>query len=227
MQNRAPLVSFTFDNCPESAYANGASILENHDIYGTFYIASGICNTDATYWQVITREQIRALHEHGHEIGCHTSSHVNVETLSASRMDEECRTNHNTLRRLCGDIHLTNFSYPSGFLSLPRKLQLQKRFDSCRGNYEGINVGTIDLGLLKVIDLYNRTLTPEKLQRVLHETCDRNGWLIFHAHDVEEPPTFMGCSPAILRATIETVQSMGISCVSIREGLRHIGYSSI
>lgn len=226
IQNRAPLVSFTFDDCPDSAYSNGASILERHDIHGTFYIASGTCDTNATYWHVITPEQIRALHENGHEIGCHTSSHVNVKTLSASRLDEECRTNHNTLRRICGDIQLTNFCYPFGSLSLPRKLQLRKRFDSCRGNYEGINVGNIDLGLLKVVELYDRTLTPEKLQRLLRETCDRNGWLIFYTHDVADPPTFMGCSPAVLRSTIETVQSMGIACVTIREGLRHIGYSA-
>lgn len=227
IQNRAPLVSFTFDDCPDSAYINGASILEDHGIYGTFYIASGISDTDDTYWHVISPDQIRALHDRGHEIGCHTYSHVNVETLSAASMDEECRMNHNMLRRLCGDIQVTNFCYPFGCLSLPRKLQLQKRFDSCRGSYEGINVGTIDLGLLKVIELYNRTLTPEKLQDVLRETCDRNGWLIFYAHDVADPPTFMGCSPAILRSTIETVQSMGLACVTIRDGMREIGYAAI
>jgi peptidoglycan/xylan/chitin deacetylase (PgdA/CDA1 family) len=226
MQNRTPLVTFTFDDCPESAYVNGASILEDHGIHGTFYIAAGIADTDDTYWHVITPDQIRALHDRGHEIGCHTYSHVNVETLNAIRMDEECRMNHNMLRRLCGDIQLTNFCYPFGCLSLPRKLQLQKRFDTCRSIYEGINVGTIDLALLKVIELYNRTLTQEKLERVLRDTCDHNGWLIFYAHDVADPPTFMGCSPSFLRSTIETVQGMGLSCVTIREGLRQIGYST-
>jgi len=225
MKNRAPLVSFTFDRCPDSAFTNGASILEDHGIYGTFYISSGKCDTDDTYWHVITPEQLRALHEHGHEIGCHTFSHVNVETLSASGVDEECRMNHNLLRRLCGDMQLTNFCYPFGSVSLPRKLQIQRKFDTCRGTDEGINVGTIDLGLLKVVELSNRTLTQDKLQSVLRETCDHNGWLIFYGHDVADPPTFMGCSPALLRSTVETVQSMGITCVSVRVALKHIGYS--
>jgi peptidoglycan/xylan/chitin deacetylase (PgdA/CDA1 family) len=224
MKNRAPLVSFTFDECPDSAFTNGASMLEDHGIFGTFYISAGISDTDDTYWHVINPEQIRALHNRGHEIGCHTFSHVNIETLSAEALDEECRKNHNLLRRLCGDIRLTNFCYPFGCVSLPRKLQLQRRFDSCRGNYEGVNVGAVDLGLLKVVELYNRTLTTDKLQRVLRETCDRNGWLIFCMHDVADPPTFMGCSPALLRSTIEAVQGMGISCVTIREGLIQVGY---
>ena len=43
---------------------------------------------------------------------------------------------------------------------------------------------TADLSLLRVIELYDRTLTREKLRRVLRETRERNGWLIFYTHDV-------------------------------------------
>jgi peptidoglycan/xylan/chitin deacetylase (PgdA/CDA1 family) len=225
MQNRAPLVSFTFDDVPDSAYINGASILEDRGIHGTFFIASGISDTTDSHWHYITPEQIRALHDRGHEIGCHTFSHANVETLNAARMDEECRKNHNLLRRICGDIQLTNFAYPSGGVTLMRKLQLQRRFDTCRGKFEGVNFGTIDLGLLKVVELQNRTLTPEKLQRVLRETCDRNGWLIFYALDVADPPSWIGCSPDFLRSTVETVQAMGLNCVTVRDALKQIGYS--
>ena len=224
MQNRVPLVSFTFDGCPDTACTNGASILSDHGVLGTFYISAGLCDSKSTYWHVVTPEQVRALHDQGHEIGCQTFSNANVETLNAARLDEECRMNHNLLRRLCGDIQVTNFSYPDGKVSLARKIQLQHRFDTCRSTVEGINVGTIDLALLKVVELYDRTLTPEKLQGVLRETCDRNGWLIFYTHDVADPVSWVGCTPARLRSTIETVQSMGIACVPIREALRHIGY---
>ena len=228
MQNRTPVVSFTFDDVPESAFVNGAPILEERGIRGTFYIAAGTCDgTDPeTHRHLITAEQVRALHDRGHEIGCHTFSHANVETLDAAGMEEECRKNHNMLRRLCGDIQLTNFCYPFGRVNLTRKLQLQKRFDSCRGIFEGINVGTIDLGLLKIVELNNRTLTPQNLQRVLRETCDRNGWLIFSTHDVADPPSWVGCSPDFLRATIETVQAMGLTCATVRDALRQIGYSA-
>ena len=229
MQNQAPLVSITFDDVPDTAYINGASILEEHGIRGTYYIAAGTCDTQDPIcnWRVITLDQVRALHERGHEIGCHTFSHANVERLGAASMDEECRKNHNLLRRHCGDIQLTNFAYPYGLVTLMRKLQPQKRFDTCRGAREGVNVGTIDLGLLKVIYLCNRTLTPEKLQRVLRETCDRNGWLIFRTHDVADPPSIHGCTPKLLHSTIEIVQAMGLSCVTIRDALKHIGYVNV
>jgi peptidoglycan/xylan/chitin deacetylase (PgdA/CDA1 family) len=228
MQNRAPVVSFTFDDVPESAFINGVPILEERGIYGTFYIASGTCDSIDfdTHWHLLSVDQVSLLHERGHEIGCHTFSHVNIETLSAAGLDEECRKNHNLLRRICGDIQLTNFCYPFGRVNLLRKLQLQKRFDTCRGVSEGVNFGTIDLGLLKIIGLYNQTLTPERLQRVLSETCDRNGWLIFCMHDVVDSPSWIGGSPDLLRSTIERVQAMGLSCVPVRDALKHIGYTT-
>jgi peptidoglycan/xylan/chitin deacetylase (PgdA/CDA1 family) len=225
MRNAAPLVSFTFDDVPDSAYTNGAAILENYGVRGTFYIASGTCGSADTYWRVIGRDQVRALHDRGHEIGCHTFSHAGVDQLDARAMDEECRQNRDVLRELCAGMEVTNFCYPFGRASLPRKLQLEKRFDSCRGVYEGINAGIVDLGLLRVIELYDRTLTPGKLQRALRENRDRNGWLIFATHDVAETPSWIGCSPRMLRATLEAVQAEGMRCLPIRDALTAIGYT--
>ncbi len=45
MRNTSPLVSFTFDNVPESAYTNGAATLEHYGARGTLYIAARKCGT--------------------------------------------------------------------------------------------------------------------------------------------------------------------------------------
>jgi peptidoglycan/xylan/chitin deacetylase (PgdA/CDA1 family) len=226
MRNTAPLVSFTFDDVADTAYTNGAAVLDEYGIRGTFYIAGGTCGTGDTYWRVISHDQIRDLHARGHEIGCHTFSHSAVDELDAPAMEEEWRRNSETMRGLCPDIELTNFCYPLGVVSLGRKLQLQKHFDTCRGIFEGVNAGTIDLGLLKVIELYDRTLSRDKLRHVLRDARNRNGWVIFYAHDVAQQPSLMGCSPAFLRAVIETVQAETMACLSIRQALPVIGYSS-
>jgi hypothetical protein len=107
---------------------------------------------------------------------------------------------------------------------LTRKLELQRQFDTCRGIYEGINAGTIDLGMLRVIELYDRTLTPEKLQNVLRETRARNGWLIFYTHDVATLPSWIGCSPRLLQTVVEAIQAEGMPCLTIRDALKAIGY---
>jgi len=226
MRNTTPLVSFTFDDVPESAYTNGAAILENRKVRGTFYIAGGRCGKENTVmgWHLIDRDQVRALHHDGHEIGCHTFSHPRVDQLDAGALENECQRNREVIRELCAGIEPTNFCYPFGSLSLARKRQLEKRFDSCRGIDEGINAGVVDLGLLRVIELYDRTLTQDKLARVLRENRDRNGWLIFYTHDVAETPSGIGCSPQVLRATLEVVQDAEMSCLPIREALIEIGY---
>lgn len=139
-------------------------------------------------------------------------------------LDGECRRNREELRTLCPGLALTNFCYPFGRVSLPRKLQLGDRFDTCRGIYEGINAGVVDLALLRVIELYDRTLTHDKLRRVLRETRACNGWLIFYTHDVAEPPSWIGSSPRLLRETIETVEAEELRCVTIRGALEAIGY---
>ena len=224
MRNTAPLVSFTFDDVPDSAYLNGAAVLDRHGIRGTFYVASGICGSADTHWRVIGEDQVRALHDAGHEIGCHTFSHVRVEDLDAQRMEKECDANLRRLRELCPGIALTNFCYPFGRASLPRKMQLQKRFDSCRGIYEGINAGTADLGMLRMIELYDRTLTKDKLRRALDETQERNGWLIFATHDVADPPSWIGCSPRLLDDVVTAVMAENMTCLPIREALAAVGY---
>jgi peptidoglycan/xylan/chitin deacetylase (PgdA/CDA1 family) len=223
MRNTAPLVSFTFDDVPDSAYTNGAAVLDRHGLHGTFFVASGTCGSMDTHWRVIGEDQVRALHGGGHEIGCHTFSHVRVEDLDARRMEQECEQNLRRLRELCPGIAVTNFCYPFGRASLPRKVQLQKRFDSCRGVYEGINAGTADLGMLRVIELYDRTLAPDKLRRVLRETRERNGWLIFATHDVADTPSWIGCSPRLLRETVAAVQAESMQCLPVRDALTAIG----
>jgi peptidoglycan/xylan/chitin deacetylase (PgdA/CDA1 family) len=224
MRNIAPLVSFTFDDVPDSAYLNGAAVLDRHGVRGTFYVASGICGSKDTHWRVIGEDQVRNLHDAGHEIGCHTFSHVRVEDLDAQRMDQECDTNLRRLREFCPGIALTNFCYPFGRASLPRKVQLQKRFDSCRGIYEGINAGTADLGMLRMIELYDRTLTKDKLRRALDETQERNGWLIFATHDVADPPSWIGCSPRLLDDVVTAVMAENMTCLPIRDALAAVGY---
>jgi len=228
MRNTAPLVSFTFDDVPESAYTNGAAVLDSEGVRGTFYISGGTCDQvhPTLGWRHISRDQVRALNEGGHEIGCHTFSHPRVDQIDARALEDECARNRDLLRELCTGAEPTNFCYPFGRVSLPRKRQLERRFDSCRSVYKGINAGTVDLGLLKVIQLYDRTLTPDKLQGVLRENRDRNGWLIFYTHDVAERPTEIGCSPQVLRATVEAVKANGMPCLPIREALVAIGYSS-
>jgi peptidoglycan/xylan/chitin deacetylase (PgdA/CDA1 family) len=223
MRNTRPLVSFTFDDVPSSAFYNGAPVLEKYGVKGTFYIAPGICGTQDEHWDVIRIEDVAELHARGHEIACHTYSHVKVQALDAQQMVDENQRCRDALERVCEGSRLDNFAYPFGVVSLPRKLQLQKEFSSCRGIYTGLNTGLVDLGLLRTVELYDRTLPRENIKRIYSEAMRENAWVIFYTHDVADPPSWIGCTPSLLEEAVAEAKAMGLACVSVEEGMAAIG----
>jgi peptidoglycan/xylan/chitin deacetylase (PgdA/CDA1 family) len=222
MRNRKPLVSFTFDDVPDSAFLNGARVLEQCGVRGTFYVAPGILGTEDEHWRVINREQVAELNRAGHEIGCHTYGHVRVQQLSGAAMAEDLMRSRAGLRDICGDIPLDNFAYPFGVVSLPSKLRLQAAFGSCRGIYPGINRRVADLALLKSQELYDRTIDIGRLERLLDETVACNGWLILYTHDVRNDPSWIGCSPGLLEAAVRAAQARGIECATVAGALAEV-----
>jgi peptidoglycan/xylan/chitin deacetylase (PgdA/CDA1 family) len=224
MATPRPMASFTFDDVPASAHINGARVLDSHGVKGTFYIASGTCGTEDTHWQVISEAQVADLHTRGHEIGCHTFSHVNVHTLSVRELAFECDRNATNLMRICGpSIRLPSFCYPFGDLGYVQKRYLQERFVSCRSIYEGLNIQSVDLGMVLVVECYDATLTPEKLAATLAEAKRTNAWIVFYTHDVTDDPTYMGCSPALLSRTVAALIEAGIEITPMSSAVQRLG----
>jgi len=223
MRNQGPLVSITLDDAPETAFLNGAPLLESAGARGTFYISAGLCGQADTHWSQMTRDQVGELHDRGHEIGCHTFSHLNVQTLSAAALEGECRANREALRQIRPKMTVTSFAYPYGDVGWRQKLRLERAFASCRGTQEGIMAGHVDPGLLKAVELYETTLSPGKIARVLDETVRRNGWAVFFGHDVTDDPSPYGCSPGLLERLLRETARRSIRVSTVREALDLVG----
>lgn len=222
-KNSQPIVSFTFDDVPDSARTNGARILDRYGVRGTFYIAPGICGTEDEHWTVIDKRDVAALARAGHEIGCHTYSHVKVQTLTQSELARETQHCFNALRDICGNAVSKNFAYPFGNVSFPRKLDLDRTFNSCRSIYAGLNSGLIDLAMLRSVELYDRTSTEQSINAILDHAIATNAWVIFYTHDVVPSPSWIGCSPSHLEMAVKAAKARGISCLSVDEALPAIG----
>jgi peptidoglycan/xylan/chitin deacetylase (PgdA/CDA1 family) len=220
--NDRPLVSFSFDDIPDSAFIHGSRVLEERGARGTFYIAGGLCGRTEPDRRLISASDCVELHRRGHEIGCHTFSHPVVQLLDANGFAAELDRNKQFFASLAPDLTLENFCYPYGKTSLRRKLQAQARFHSCRGSVPGINVGTIDLGMLKGTPI-DQTTEVAKIVHAIDETVRRNGWLILFTHDVSPAPTWIGCTPQFLDAAVATALRHGCDVVTVREGLIRVG----
>ena len=223
MRNRRPIVSFTFDDVDESAVFNGARILERHGIRGTFYVAGGLCGTRYQRWLFPSSESVRSLSERGHEIGCHTYSHPDVQTLDREGIEAELDANRRFFA--AQDVELNNFAYPYGSVGLPQKSVVQEHFWSCRGVRAGVNAGRADLGHLLAVQLYDVTLDADGIDTWINEARRRNGWLIFYTHDVAASPTEHGCSPALLELAAARAQQACCDCLTVRDAMAEIGYS--
>lgn len=165
-------------------------------------------------------DDVIALHRRGHEIGCHTFSHLRACDLDETAMRREIMRNRAYLRMLDSSIRVESFAYPFGYGSYARKHQLRKAFQSCRSIVQGVNSGGVDLQFLRAMPLIDREMDREGIDRAFDEAQTNNGWLIFYGHDVAERPSPYGCTPALLSHALEAAASRNIPILTMAEAMR-------
>ncbi|MBP1097735.1 polysaccharide deacetylase family protein [Bradyrhizobium diazoefficiens] len=219
----APMVSFTFDDAPDSAAGEGASLLEAHGGRGTYYIAGSLIGRPSDHWRGLSNDAIVRLHRAGHEIACHTFSHQSAVNLDEAAMTREIERNRSHLREIDSSIALENFAYPYGLASVWRKPQLARTFRSARGILPGVNRDVIDLQFLRASPLVDCEIDRAGVDRYFDEAVASGGWLIFYGHDVVNAPSPYGCTPHLMRHALEAAGKRDMPIVTVAEALRRIG----
>src|SRR6202041_2108116 len=223
LQNKAPMVSFTFDDTPKSAATVGGEILDAYNARATFYIAGGLVGQWSGHWDGISADEIVELHRKGHEIACHTFSHARTPDLDAAALAAEIEHNRRYLLALDPSIQIRNFAYPYGLGSVSHKRRLRKVFHSSRGIIPGVNSGTVDLQFLRATPLIDKHIDRDGIDRAFNEAIAKNGWLIFYGHDVATSPSPYGCSPSLLRHALEAASQRQIRILSVADALQSAG----
>jgi peptidoglycan/xylan/chitin deacetylase (PgdA/CDA1 family) len=219
MRNTEPLVSFTFDDVPDSAHATGAAMLEAHGARGTFYIATGLLGQRSDFWTVAGGSEVADLYRRGHEIGLHSHLHRSSSVLTADEFAADLERNRETLRNIDPGIEARNFAYPFGQCTLARKHQLNSLVRSSRSIYSGVNRGSLDPHYMRATELCDARLAPERLDARLDQTQRSRGWLVFCIHDVSDMPSSFGCSRRFLSDTLEGAAARGIRIVTVDSAL--------
>jgi peptidoglycan/xylan/chitin deacetylase (PgdA/CDA1 family) len=226
MHNAEPLVSFTFDDVPVSAHANGAAMVEAHGARATFYIASGLLGQRSEYWTVVGRDEVADLHRRGHELALHSHMHGPAWSLDAASFAADLERNRTTLASIAAGINARNFAYPFGQCTLARKHQLNGLVRSSRSIYAGVNRIVLDRQYLRSTELCDARLTPERLELLLDQTRRTRGWLVFCLHDVGDTPSPIGCSRRFLDHALEAVAQRGIRIATVDAALDAIAGSA-
>lgn len=220
---RRPLISFTFDDFPQSALRTGGAILNQFGVAGTYYAALGLMGKSSPSGRVFSAEDLPALFEQGHELGCHTFAHCNSWDTPAEVFEKSLMDNRSALHSLFPDQDFKTFAYP---IQVPRprvKARTAEHFVSCRGGGQRINLGQIDLNQLSAYFLEKSRDNIQAVKDVIEENRQSCGWLIFATHDVTETPTPFGCTPEFFREVVEYAIDSGAQIVPVVEGLKILG----
>ena len=219
-----PIISFTFDDVPDTALTNGAAILEKHGVRGTFYIAGGLEGRVEPYRRLISADGCRELFARGHEIGCHTFSHRKVGTLGSRTFAADLDRNEAFLTGAGISRRPTNFAFPYNAATPRLRHVLKQRYTTCRAAGEAINRGTVDPFMLKAVEIRQPEDHAVGLTRWIDDVAANPGWLIFFTHDIAATPTAYGCRPETLERLVSHARERQCDILPVCEALDRFGW---
>lgn len=217
-----PIVSFTFDDVPDTAHSNGARILEKNGVRGTFYIAGGLLDRREPDRTLISATGCQQLARNGHEIGCHTFSHRAVQTLGRRELEHDLDRNGKVLDEFDHAGELRNFAFPYNRGSLSHRQAFASRYATARAGGDRINRGVVNSSYLWGMEIRQPESDAIALTAQIDAVVANPGWLIFFTHDISETPTPYGCRPDTFALLVRHAVASNCLVLPVRDALRHI-----
>lgn len=215
-----PIVSFSFDDCPRSVIENALFPLEKEGWLASIYIAMGLCGTSNHLGLHMSREDVKACYNSGHEIGDHTYSHCDGSALPLKDVMADIHKNQIELNAL-GLPKSETFAYPYGDATPAMKKALEARFKGSRGIKSNSHETSVDLNQIGSNRLYAGD-DFNVLQSQIAALKDNPGWITIFTHDVRETPSDFGCTPAQFQKTLKAVKDCGAEVMTIATAIAHL-----
>lgn len=212
-----PVVSITFDDIPESAAINGASILEAAGVRGTYYVCAGLFGRSGHMGRFADADQIADLIQRGHEVASHTLNHIDCHKTSTKATEIDLDANDQTLLRL--GAHCEHFAFPYGELSPRSKSLISKRYVSLRGVHKGLVHEGSDLNQLPGVGIEG-TEGESVAKAWIDRAIEQKAWLILYTHDVRQEPSPWGCTPDSLSRILAYALEKGVQIQTLGQVIR-------
>src|SRR6266513_668118 len=216
--NRGPVVSFSFDDFPRTAYTVGGAILKRLEVRGTYYAAPGLMGTTNHLGEQFCTDDVKALDQDGHELASHTFSHISSRAVSNSVYMDDVERGRAAIEKIAGTADSGNFAYPFGDVTLKAKRTLGPKLCSSRSIFPGLNGPDVDVNLLLANSLYGGDDQFGRAQQLIVENEKCRTWLIFYSHDVQSDASCYGCTPSLLESA---------ASFAIRRGSRILPVSTV
>ena len=223
LRSDVPYVSFTFDDYPRSAWAEGGRILRDHGVHGTYFVSLGLLGRDSVSGPIATRQELEQTVEDGHELGCHTFDHLDGTQAGPDAFVASIAANRAALCDVFPEAELPVFAFPLEGPTLAVKREVGRRFLACRGGGQSFNAGEIDLNLLQSFFIDWKTRDDiDGIRRLIDANAASRGWLILDTHDVAAAPSAYGCTPACFEAIVLHACQSGARVLSMARVCREL-----
>lgn len=106
----------TFDDGYASVYEIASPLMEKYQYNATLFLTVGANGNlmEISGRRMLNWKQVRELHQMGHEIGVHTSTHPDLRQLSNAQLIKEIVDPKKLIEDKLGD-RVTTFAYPFGY----------------------------------------------------------------------------------------------------------------
>src|SRR5690606_29735573 len=176
------MISPTCDDGAEQIYTNALPLLDKYNINSTQYVLTQpIPNKHSGYY--INSEQLLAFTASGHELGSHTSTHLNLAEVDPNQSESEMVHAQKELYELTGNTVL-NFATPYG--SYDQRVIEQSRQYYCSHRSTDLGFNSPDYFDLYNIKVKNVTVdTPVEEIYAWIDYAEKNRvWLVIVLHEI-------------------------------------------
>jgi len=215
-----PMVSFTFDDAPATAVTEGRAALEAHGVRGAYFVSAGLAGRTGPMGLNAEREALMAAAAAGHELACHTFSHLDCGRADRRTIEADVDRNAAALSDW-GAAPATTFAYPYGDVSLAAKKALGGRYDLLRGLHHGLIEAGTDLNQAPAVGIEGPDGEAIAMSWI-DLAVERGAWLILYTHDVDARPSPFGCTPTVLQRLIDRALARDAAIVTVAEGARRL-----
>jgi peptidoglycan/xylan/chitin deacetylase (PgdA/CDA1 family) len=216
-----PMVSFCFDDVTENAFSVGARLLEARGLRGSFFVCAGLLGETGHMGAYATRAQVARAAAAGHEIGCHTYSHLDCGQAKAGAIASDLDRNRHAFADL-GLPEPTTFAFPFGDVSVQAKRVAGDRFRLCRALHHGLIRRGADLNQAPAVGIEGAN--GEAVARRWMRAAARQGaWLILYTHILGPTASEFGCSVEGFTRLVDEAIASDFDIVTVDRGAALLG----